>query len=337
MHRAGDVEEATRAHVEALAIHRAVGHRRLEGAELLHLGYVHGERGTPGAASGFFDDARKVLAAAGARDLETLAFVLDARSLMNRDFLDAARVALARADASGKGALWPRLSATSDLVHGHLAMAEKRFAEAARWYASALAKSETVVVGFEALTPAYLAFARLRAGEPLDASLFERARAAVSRFENPHLAIALGVLEAGARGENVLEDREAASRSCEVVRALVFIGAHKTLRIANGGTWLGLPDGREIDLRRRKNLPAIVVALGEARRDRPGEPVSADTLLAAGWPGEKMRAEAATKRLHTAIWTLRSLGLEEVLRTAEDGSGYFLDPSVPTEIWLAPR
>jgi hypothetical protein len=37
--------------------------------------------------------------------------------------------------------------------------------------------------------------------------------------------------------------------------------------------------------------------------------------LAAGWPGERMTAAAVTKRLHTAIWTLRkTLGLEGVLR-----------------------
>ena len=37
-----------------------------------------------------------------------------------------------------------------------------------------------------------------------------------------------------------------------------------------------------------------------------------------------MRPDAATKRLHTAIWTLRSLGFEAVVLTEEDG--YLLDP-----------
>jgi DNA-binding SARP family transcriptional activator len=39
-----------------------------------------------------------------------------------------------------------------------------------------------------------------------------------------------------------------------------------------------------------------------------------------------MRPEAATKRLHTAIWTLRSLGFEALLAT--EGEGYLLDPRI---------
>ena len=65
-------------------------------------------------------------------------------------------------------------------------------------------------------------------------------------------------------------------------------------------------------------------ALAVARRETPGEPVLPEVLLDAGWPGERMRADAATKRLHTAIWTLRTMGLEGLLLT--QGEGYLLDP-----------
>jgi DNA-binding SARP family transcriptional activator len=54
--------------------------------------------------------------------------------------------------------------------------------------------------------------------------------------------------------------------------------------------------------------------------------VSPEALLAAGWPGERMRPDAATKRLHTAIWTLRSVGFETLLLT--EGDGYLLDPRI---------
>jgi DNA-binding SARP family transcriptional activator len=53
-------------------------------------------------------------------------------------------------------------------------------------------------------------------------------------------------------------------------------------------------------------------------------------LLEAGWPGERMRPDAATKRLHTAIWTLRSVGLEPFLLT--EGEGYLLDPRTALRI-----
>ena len=51
-----------------------------------------------------------------------------------------------------------------------------------------------------------------------------------------------------------------------------------------------------------------------------------DELIAAGWPGERIGAEAARKRLRTAIWTLRKMGLEPILLTRDDG--YLIDPTV---------
>jgi len=47
-------------------------------------------------------------------------------------------------------------------------------------------------------------------------------------------------------------------------------------------------------------------------------------LVDAGWPGEKMKHEAATLRVYTTIRRLRALGLAEALLTRDDG--YLLDP-----------
>jgi DNA-binding SARP family transcriptional activator len=112
-----------------------------------------------------------------------------------------------------------------------------------------------------------------------------------------------------------------------VRRALAFAGSRRALRVSDDAARIVLPDGKEIDLSRRKNVRLVLRALVDARRAKPGEPLPGEMLLAAGWPGERMRADAATKRLHTAIWTLRSLGLSEVLLT--EGDGYRLDPSIP--------
>jgi hypothetical protein len=51
-----------------------------------------------------------------------------------------------------------------------------------------------------------------------------------------------------------------------------------------------------------------------------------DALLEAGWPGERVLAEAGATRVRVAIATLRSLGLGDVLQTRDDG--YLLDPDV---------
>jgi DNA-binding SARP family transcriptional activator len=48
-----------------------------------------------------------------------------------------------------------------------------------------------------------------------------------------------------------------------------------------------------------------------------------EALLDAGWPGERVFAAAARKRVRSAIATLRALGLRDLLVTT--GDGYMLD------------
>jgi hypothetical protein len=74
----------------------------------------------------------------------------------------------------------------------------------------------------------------------------------------------------------------------------------------------------------------VLLALANGRMQRPGVTIGPEALQAAGWPGEKMSHAAGLKRVRTAIWTLRRLGLESVLRTCDDG--YLLDPAVPLRL-----
>jgi hypothetical protein len=74
----------------------------------------------------------------------------------------------------------------------------------------------------------------------------------------------------------------------------------------------------------------LLLALVEAQRARPGQPVSGDALVRAGWPGERIYPEAAKNRLHVGVSTLRKLGLGDIL--ARDGDGYFLDPRVEVRL-----
>ncbi len=52
-----------------------------------------------------------------------------------------------------------------------------------------------------------------------------------------------------------------------------------------------------------------------------------DELVTAGWPGERLVAEAAAGRLYAAIATLRRMGLRDWLQRRDDG--YLLDADVP--------
>jgi tetratricopeptide (TPR) repeat protein len=327
-HRAGDPAQSVLLHERALAIHREVGHRRLEGAELLHLGFVRHELGALTASRESLATARHVLASAAARGLEAIAAVFAARLEVDAGDPTAALLLLAEATRVAPVS-WPRLAATAHLVEGHLAMATGSPARARTSYEAALATNRDLEVGFEALTPAYLALTIARCGGErarIDEQLAS-AHACVGPLENPHLRVALEVLEAAATGGALPEVASAATTaSSEVRRALAFAGALRALIVEDEGRHVVLPDGRAIDLSRRKNVRLVLCALARARRDAPGVVVSPETLLAAGWAGEKMRADAATKRLHTAIWTLRSVGFEALLVT--EGEGYMLDPRV---------
>jgi hypothetical protein len=86
--------------------------------------------------------------------------------------------------------------------------------------------------------------------------------------------------------------------------------------------------GKKIDLGRRTSIRRILLALAHAQRE--GRALSTDDLIAAGWPGERMRRESGTARVYMAIRRLRALGLEDVLHTRDEG--YFLDSKIDLRI-----
>lgn len=74
-----------------------------------------------------------------------------------------------------------------------------------------------------------------------------------------------------------------------------------------------------IDLRRHGAPRRLLAHLAEVALRDPMATADVDALFTAGWPGETIGLRSRTKRVHTAIWTLRRLGLGEVLQTEESG------------------
>jgi predicted ATPase len=97
-----------------------------------------------------------------------------------------------------------------------------------------------------------------------------------------------------------------------------------SLIVSADGNRFALPGRETIDLSRRGPLRRLLHALIERRIAEPGTSTDAQTLLARGWPDDRVQWEAGSTRVRVAIATLRRLGLEKTLLTRD--SGYLLDP-----------
>ncbi|APR86427.1 transcriptional regulator, LuxR family, putative [Minicystis rosea] len=84
---------------------------------------------------------------------------------------------------------------------------------------------------------------------------------------------------------------------------------------------------RDVDLSRRVPLARLVHVLARHRIEAPGEPLRVEDLLAAGWPGERIRYDAGVNRVYVALAELRKLGLRDWMIT--DASGYRLVTTHP--------
>jgi hypothetical protein len=103
-------------------------------------------------------------------------------------------------------------------------------------------------------------------------------------------------------------------------------GTVQGLIIRHDGTAMRFPGAdADVDLTRRGPLARVLHALARARVELPGEVLRIDDLLAAGWPGERVRYDAGANRVYVALAELRELGLRDWL--ASENGGYRLATS----------
>src|SRR5262249_11660369 len=103
-----------------------------------------------------------------------------------------------------------------------------------------------------------------------------------------------------------------------------------TLYVTEDGRAFRPPGGKKGDLERPGAVRLIWQRLAQHRVEAAGEALPLDTLLGAGWPGERVLPQAGASRVYVALGTLRRLGLRGVL-VSRDG-GYLLDPKVPIAV-----
>jgi len=102
-----------------------------------------------------------------------------------------------------------------------------------------------------------------------------------------------------------------------------------SVRVARDAAWFER-DSKRVDLARRRAMRRVLAALITQRVDAPGEPLETSALVAAGWPGERMREDSGAARVYTAVRTLRRMGLDGVLVRAR--GGYLLQEQVPVDV-----
>jgi predicted ATPase len=321
-----ELEAARTSAAQALALNAALGlppNARL----LLGLGHAALEAADPEGALARYREARDAAQTFGERTLELLAAVCGAIVLFEQgraleaqcELRDAIRSARRLGRNLYTGPVTALLAAVEARL-GHFDEARELLAAAESHVDSAtggpVRSSMDVCHGFVDLALA----GRDRANGDLPSALEleERAR---RRFEAAWAATS-----------------SSASRVAEVrILARLLGGAlandpppapasRRPLRLAADGRWFEPPGGPRVACASRPVMRRILLALAHRHVASPAHPVSAERLIEAGWPGERILPDAARNRLHVMVSRMRDLGLREVLMGGD--SGYFLPADV---------
>jgi hypothetical protein len=110
-----------------------------------------------------------------------------------------------------------------------------------------------------------------------------------------------------------------------LMRRLAFESVRR-LVVDPDGVHIVVPSGKRRSLRNHRSLRRIMAALVNRHRAGPDQVLPLEELVAAGWPGEKLRRDDMANRAYLALSSLRRLGLDEVVER-HDG-GWRLSPRV---------
>jgi len=368
--REGSLDEARRELEGALVLLHRSGGIRDESRVCAYLGHLAFERGAAGDARSSYERAASLLRELGDRRLEAELLIGMAAVEQELGCLGEAHARLADARAVLQVIGVDDYLGVIELHLGGLALDENRFEEAAEHHAAAAALLVAPrSAGLAAVAIAGRAIADARRGRAAEGfsgmaharTLADAASPGVARTVEL-LAAALDVFAGGEGADARAEDVERAAASerpafaeplQEEVRVYRF--ARRLLaaaRRASGaptstprpgapslrGAWLVREDGRAfrpprgapVSLDRRGTLNRILRTLAERREAAPGDALGISDLAEAGWPGQRIGAEALANRVRVALSALRKLGLRDLLLSRDDG--YLLDPTVPVAI-----
>jgi tetratricopeptide (TPR) repeat protein len=354
--REGRLASAESAVSEAITRYRSLGHDEGLAAALYEAAVVAMFQGHRAMALGRFDEGLEAARRADARAVGAALTTARGGLLQEMGQLDEALAHHAEA-ARVFGELGSRYRETSGLYYLATAYLERGdAAEAAKFLVQALdrvrgvgsPRYEALIESCRAITLSELGDAEGSAGAMTRA---ERARAMCPTEPALGATVAihrLALSTRAARATAGLQDAAIASAAAEgralaeahpsddsrfALRMLLSVlhpGSPKprvALVVWPHGRFFRLPRAAErVDLSRRPPLGRILDALARRRFDAPGDPLPVEEVIRAGWPGERIGAEAALNRARVALATLRKLGLRDLLVTGP--GGYWLNAAV---------
>jgi predicted ATPase len=300
-HEADRLDEASERYARALAMHREVGNRRAEGMLLSYHGALLAETGDIEGGRAAYARALTILRECRDRPNEALVLGALAAIEAREGLLESARAALAHATECLDGIDEPRARAAVHLWRGHLELALAR---------------EARLEGDEPRAQILIDDARRRLDETDPAQSGEVRRAADVRLARRALHRAV---DATGRAETAPTSRPSPDGPPPGAPADALV-------VCANGRWFRNPHGEVVSIARWRPLQRLLERLAERREIAPGEPLSVEALVAAGWPGERMLSKAGATRVYTAIASLRRIGLRDML--VRDERGYSLRTDV---------
>jgi predicted ATPase len=290
---AGELDEARWYYEQALTAFREVFDLRFEGRYLGYRGCLDWEAGDAAAARARLEEAVVLVEKARTFNYAPLFRAVLGGVLAELGEVDGALAELDRADNALVGAGVPAFVAAARAHRGHVDLGRARLADAR--------------------------------GDATEAARLREAAAA-------RAIAARGARQDAASGANALlldcsDDVRFAVRMLE--RALAAKDTGDALVVGPEARWF-LAGAKRVDLQRRGAMRLLLLALVRQRLERPGVALRQGALLSAGWPGERVLAEAGSKRVRVAVSTLRRLGLEGVVVTRDDG--YLIDAKVSVRL-----
>jgi tetratricopeptide (TPR) repeat protein len=305
---AGAHEEAFARFDEGLDVARRSDVRVVFGALKTARGCLLQDLGRLDEALEHHAEAARVFGEAGSRYREGSATYYLATTYLERGDAREAESMLRRARACLEGtgatryvALLAGCLASARGAQGDLEGAARSIAEAEQ--AAELVRNEPALTTNVAIHRLAL---ELRKGSTARVELaIAEAAALVEANPSDDARFALRVLKAGTDGERP---------------------GHEALLVFAGGSGFRAPGGARADLPERSPLRRILLHFAQRRIDAPGEVVTLEEIVRAGWPAEKIGTDAALNRAYVALASLRKLGLRGFL--LHGGGGYALSQAV---------